>query len=150
MPPAVTKSAIPHSLKMFISLGAIITAFSTAANAQVLKAQSGKCSKAGDHASERSCLILEAKNSQIELDVTEKKFLQKLENWDEESGYKKRTKGLFLTASKQHIQLRKAQCELLASLAAGGNGAGDMRLECIIELNTRRTDEIRSLSDSLK
>nr|WP_315468685.1 lysozyme inhibitor LprI family protein [uncultured Undibacterium sp.] len=150
MPLAVTKRATSHLLKLLFSFGLIIAFFSTAANAQGLTPQRGKCSKTDDHARERTCLIREAKNSQIKLDAAEEKFLQQLENWDEESGYKKRTKGLFLTAKKQRNQFRKTQCELLASLAAGGNGAGDMRLECIIELNTRGTDDIRSLSDSLK
>ena len=48
----------------------------------------------------------------------------------------------FDRASRQYRQYRKYQCDSVATLAFGGNGAGDRRLLCQIDLDTRRIGDL--------
>ena len=125
---------------------AILAVSATAAAA----ASGPECGQAGSHAEERTCYEKAFQASLAELRQAEGKFLESLQAWDVEPNYKQNTKAKFLVASKQFAAFRAVQCEVAASLAAGGNGAGDLRLSCLVEVTRGQIAAIQAWSASLK
>lgn len=108
------------------------------------------CGRKRSHAEERSCYAELARSSGAELDRAERALVRQVERWDEEAGYRQRTKSLLLASFDRFRAFRAAQCEAEASLAAGGNGAGDMRLSCMARLNRSRITELRATGLGLR
>ena len=72
-------------------------------------------------------------------------FLSKADATPEEIA---RTLAAFEGASREYQRYRHEQCEYVASLAFGGNGAEDRRLLCQIELDRRRTSNLKEARTS--
>ncbi|MBK1715370.1 lysozyme inhibitor LprI family protein [Rubrivivax gelatinosus] len=102
------------------------------------------------HADARSCLIAEAAKSDWRLEEAERDLRQVVCNWQENESYKRTALAAQKQAHAEFLRARSAQCELQATLAAGGNGANDRRLLCRIELNDRRVAEVRSIAASIR
>lgn len=102
------------------------------------------------HADARRCLISEASKSDDRLERAERNLRQALSRWQEDAGYKQYSLAAQEVASAEFLRARSAQCELQATLAAGGNGANDRRLLCRVELNERRVTDIQAIAVSLK
>jgi hypothetical protein len=93
------------------------------------------CGDAPDHASERACWVKAARNSNARVHAAQELQRQRIERSDLEVASKSRALALFNAAATTFARYRQAQCEYEASAAAGGNGAGDMRLSCQVALN---------------
>jgi uncharacterized protein YecT (DUF1311 family) len=91
-----------------------------------------------------------ARRSSLELINVERAANARIEKWDEEANWRLASAEALKQSSRQFLKYRKSQCDLVASLAAGGNGAGDMRLNCIVRLNAQRVDELRRLMEGIK
>ncbi len=100
------------------------------------------CFALGSQADARYCLDARAKQSDADLKNAEAKFALAIEKWDQESAYKIATKRLNATARAAYKKYRQEQCDLYVSMAGGGNGAGDRKLLCYIELNRRRIADL--------
>lgn len=87
------------------------------------------------HADERACWQKAAEESSALVRAAQDDLRKRIESWDEDADYRERTLVLFNESTQQFDRYRKAQCEFEASSAAGGNGAGDMRLSCQISLD---------------
>jgi hypothetical protein len=74
-------------------------------------------------------------------------MIKRIQAWDEDQGYKAETLRFFRISIDQYFQYRTARCDFERSAAAGGNGAGDMALECQIDLDD---NYIRSISEQGK
>jgi uncharacterized protein YecT (DUF1311 family) len=96
------------------------------------------CNDSESHVQLRECLEKKAQLSNKKLKDTENKIIKILNNSDEDKEYKLRTIFLFKNGQKSYIEYRESQCLFDKSLANGGNGARDMELACIIELNDTR------------
>jgi uncharacterized protein YecT (DUF1311 family) len=94
------------------------------------------------HPEARACLQSKAELSRIELHHAEEEMLKTLSTWNEDSDYKKRSIAYFDSSIKEFIGFRAQHCKFIASLAAGGNSAEDIRLSCFVELNQIRVNEI--------
>jgi uncharacterized protein YecT (DUF1311 family) len=94
------------------------------------------------HVESRACLQAKVDSSTSQLHHSEEEMIMALSTRDEEQSSKKRSLALFDSSVKAFVRYRAQHCELLASLAAGGNSAGDIRLSCFYELNQMRISEI--------
>lgn len=108
-----------------------------------------ECSARSDHAGRRACWEELARSSADQLARAERQLLSRLEGWRQEPESRRRTRALLLASFERFASYRAAQCEAEASLAAGGNGAGDMRLSCVARLNRGRVAELRSVGSGL-
>ena len=102
------------------------------------------CGDAPDHASERACWIKADKDSDARVHMEQELQRQRIDQWDQDRPYRARTLALFNEAADKFAHLRHAQCDYEASAAAGGNGAGDMRLSCQGALDNAYLKSLRS------
>ena len=85
-------------------------------------------------------MIKEAKKFDLKITDMEATFRKAILAWDHstwsgEAVWRHYSLAAFNKATKQFRSYRKAQCDFEATAAAGGNGAGDMQLECQVELD---------------
>jgi hypothetical protein len=92
------------------------------------------CANPTDHVDERQCLKNEVSKLSREVLAAQQLVRTRIAAWDQELSYKSRTLTLFDKAAIQFHNFLARQCEFEASVAAGGNGASDMRHGCQIEL----------------
>jgi uncharacterized protein YecT (DUF1311 family) len=109
-----------------------------------------QCFKVASHAEARACLEAQSKQSDLALKKAESSLRSALAQWDQETQYKSRSTAQVERAAATFQRYRESQCEFQASLAAGGNGSGDRRLLCHIELNRRRVAELQAAQASLQ
>ena len=98
----------------------------------------GICYKFRSHAEQRGCLEAQAEASENQLLAAEAQFRRFLGGWDTEAQWRSRALDAFEGSVATYRSYRDRQCELVASLAAGGNATSDLRLLCQIELNKAR------------
>ena len=88
------------------------------------------CQAAIDHVEERRCAEQTVAHLSQEIGDVQRLVRERILAWEEDPLCKERALDLFEAAAKQFEIYRKKQCEFEASAAAGGNGAGDMQLDC--------------------
>lgn len=135
----------PHLVPLFACL---LVVAPSAAFAEVFASE--QCFNLPSHAEARACLEVRERASAGTLGRAEEAFLLALSNWDQEPNFKARARSNFKASAASFSRYRSAQCELQASLAAGGNAAGDRRLLCAIELNEQRATQLQSEAGTLK
>lgn len=113
-------------------------------------AQVDQCSKASSHVEERSCLESLFNETDKRLAQAETKAVAKIAEWDEEPEYRSKSRKALMGSNLAFRKYRPSQCGYAWSLAAGGNGATDMRLSCAIELTEDRVRLLELSSSSLK
>jgi hypothetical protein len=118
---------------------------SVPASAQEAAAARQECSVGRAHSEMRACLQAKVETSIRELGNAEAEMRNALKTWREEVVFAKRSASEFDASVKQFSHYRQQQCNFVASLAAGGNGQGDLRLSCIYEANAKRIVQIRQL-----
>ncbi|MBW8897346.1 MAG: DUF1311 domain-containing protein [Massilia sp.] len=104
---------------------------------------SSDCSTAESHADQRSCLERAASATRAKLETTQALLITRIEAWDESAGDRQRAVKLLKQSVARFAQFRDTECEYEAAAAAGGNGAGDMRLQCQIDLNRQYAESLR-------
>lgn len=102
------------------------------------------CVTAKDHVGFRECLEKKASQSRVELEQARKLLAKRIGSWDEELVYRQRARAHLQQSFGLFQRFRESHCEFEASLAAGGNGAGDMRLHCEADLNNQYAKSLRS------
>jgi uncharacterized protein YecT (DUF1311 family) len=102
-----------------------------------------ECSKATSHAEQRECLAALAHRSDAEVMNAQAMVLKRINDWDEEESYKQESRNLLRESGARFKAFKTSQCELEASSAAGGNGTGDLRLDCQIRLDRLYAAELR-------
>jgi hypothetical protein len=128
----------------------LAAAISVSALAQRSSPAEKLCIAKQSHAEARACLEAEAEATARSVQDAESSALAALDRWNEEPNYKSNSAAALRESSKAFAQMRSVQCGYLASLAAGGNGAGDRRLLCEIALNERRVADLRASIASLR
>jgi len=113
--------------------------------AGIANAKADECSKASSHVEQRSCLQAQFKEAEKRLTLVEQKTRAKIAAWDEDTGYRSASIKAFSASNSAFRNYRASQCDYEWSLAAGGNGATDIRLSCAIELTQSR---VKLLEDS--
>lgn len=113
-----------------------------AASANAKDVELRKCEKLYSHVEQRECLASLAGKVDSRLKLAEKRAIVKIDGWDEDDDYKSESKKLFLASTEAFEAYRTAQCGFIHSLAAGGNGATDMSLTCVVELSRQRIIQI--------
>lgn len=108
------------------------------------------CLSITGHADARQCLISEDARSEKRLKQADGALMDAFKKWSEEESSKKRSVTAHRIALSEFERMRDSQCELMASLAAGGNSAEDRKLLCRIELNARYTKDLSAIAFSLK
>ena len=96
------------------------------------------CLKLDSHAAARDCLSAEATQSRVALSTEEASVHSFLVKTDEDEKGRMLAVRAFDKSVAQFQLYRTKQCEFIASLAYGGNGQGDRRYLCEIELNEAR------------
>ena len=104
-----------------------------------------QCFRKPSHVEARACLEEQAKQSAMSVKQAESNVRSSLAKWDQEPSYKSRSTSELEAASLQFVRFRDSQCAFHASMAAGGNGAGDRRLLCEIELNNRHIADLQRI-----
>ena len=123
----------------------VATIPATPSLAQDAAAAREECSAGGSHVEMRSCLLAKEDASASELRNAKEQMRKALRAWDQEPVYRKRSASEFDASVKQFGRYRQQQCELVASLAAGGNSQQDLRLSCLYEMNTKRTQQVQRI-----
>ena len=130
-----------HFLHIVISLA--VAAASIDSSAQEAAAVRQLCSAGKSHAEVRACLHAKAELSARELRQAEDEMRKAIASWDQEPTDVRKSKAAFESSASEFVRHRQRHCEFAASLAAGGNSQGDLRLSCVYELNGKRIIEIR-------
>jgi uncharacterized protein YecT (DUF1311 family) len=102
-----------------------------------------------DHVGMRKCLQQAAKAANNELIKAENKLISLLHSWDQDQNWRDMAIERFKLAATAFRRYQKQQCDFEGSRAAGGNGAGDMRLACIYRLAKERTKLLLKQQKSL-
>ncbi|HEY4081749.1 MAG TPA: lysozyme inhibitor LprI family protein [Burkholderiaceae bacterium] len=118
--------------------------------AQRSVAEEQRCFKLIGHANARACLEQAAQSAAKARSEAEDAMQLAVKQWDQEETEKSRAALALQASQAAFLTLRRIQCDLLASLAAGGNGAGDRRLLCEIELDRQRAAYLRLDISSLQ
>jgi len=95
---------------------------------------SASCEVPADHVEQRQCSERQVAQLSRQVQEAQQLIRARISAWDEEPEHKVRSLALFNQSVRQFRTYQADQCEFEASVAAGGNGAGDMRLECQIGL----------------
>lgn len=96
------------------------------------------CSAVVEHAAMRACLERLAAKTDAQLQALEKRVAARIALWDQDPVYIHGQQARFKADERAYRAYRAAACEFDADAAAGGNGAGDMRLQCRIDLDRAR------------
>jgi hypothetical protein len=102
------------------------------------------CSDQSDHSLQRKCLEQKEAALSSHIRASEDIIRARISGWDQEPQYKSDALALFNSASEKFRSFMTAQCNFEASSAAGGNGAGDMRLGCRISLSERYLGSLKA------
>lgn len=102
------------------------------------------CSAGNSHAGQRACLISMSEKVGAQLARVEVESLGRIDHWDEDASFRAKSKKALVNSNAAFRKYRTSQCGLMHSLAAGGNGATDMQLECSIELTNQRISQLES------
>jgi uncharacterized protein YecT (DUF1311 family) len=102
------------------------------------------CHTAESHVGQRICLEGIASASQDELKKTHDSLVKRIREWDDEPDCAQKSLQLLEQSFVAFERFRDAECEYEAAAAAGGNGAGDMRLQCSISLNRKYNEILRT------
>ena len=116
------------SLRLFISSMMLIACPAVAQDS--LPPDAASCMAMAGHADQRECLEARAKIRDEQIATYEHHIQVAIQHWDEDYDYRAKTRLFFDSARQAWSSSRSATCELVASTAAGGNGAGDLRLQC--------------------
>ena len=117
-------------------LAAILSLLSIAGHCQ---AAGPDCRQHETHAAYKACLERLASQSDVDLLRQEKALRSKIERWDETPAARRDTLQRFVLDVPAYRRYRQSRCDYAASMAAGGNGAHDMRLSCRIELDAEQS-----------
>jgi uncharacterized protein YecT (DUF1311 family) len=101
------------------------------------------CSTTESHADQRKCLERAASATWAKLEKAQALLIERIQAWDEEVDYRKTATRRLKRSSARFEEFRNTECEYEAAAAAGGNGAGDMRLQCQIDLNKQYAESLR-------
>lgn len=112
-------------------------------------ANADPCSVASSHVEERSCLESMFEETEKRLVKAEVRTAAKIVAWDEEPEYRNKSRKALSAANLAFRKYRASQCKYAWSLAAGGNGATDMRLSCAIELTESRIGQLDAYATGL-
>lgn len=95
-------------------------------------------------AQRKDCLTRKSEASAIALRRAEAHAVDALSDWDEGAEYIAQAKIKLNAANRAFGQYRDAHCAFMSSLGGGavGGALAMRRLSCMIELNTRRADEL--------
>lgn len=118
--------------------------------AEAAYANAGPCSGAASHVEERSCLESMLGEAEKRLVKAEVRTAAKIAAWDEEAVYRNKSRKALSAANLAFRKYRASQCEYAWSLAAGGNGATDMRWSCAVELTESRIRQLDAYAAGLE
>ena len=135
---------------MRVALFLLVACVSIFASAQEIPPARQECSIGRSHIEMRACLQVKVQRSDNELRKVEANMRKSLAAWDQEPVYIKRSTSTFASSVKQFNLFRTQQCEFIASLAAGGNGQGDLRPSCVVDLNEKRIAQIKQAQVHLR
>ena len=102
-----------------------------------------ECAKSSSHVEQRHCLAALAQKAETEVKDSQAQVLKRIENWDEDKDYKQESRKHLRESLARFKAFKRSQCELEASSAAGGNGAGDLGLDCQIRLDRAYAAELQ-------
>lgn len=99
----------------------------------------------------RACLEGKSRESATALKRAENKAFDTLSKWDEDAKYVALAKERLKTSSRAFEQYRDAQCRFASSTGGGAiaNARELRRLSCLIGLNTRRAEQLRTTMANL-
>lgn len=107
------------------------------------------CSAEDSHAGQRECLARLAARTDAELAVLEAAIKTRIPQWEPEDQamdvYREEFDERLDAGIAAYRRYREAQCGMWASRAAGGNGAGDMRQSCRVELDCERVSDMTEM-----
>lgn len=113
-------------------------------------ANADRCSDESSHAEQRDCLESMFRETEERLIQAEKRTVAKITVWDENLDYRTKSRKALSASNLAFRKYRASQCEFAWSLAAGGNGATDMRLSCAIELTEGRIRQLDAYAAGLE
>lgn len=129
------------------ALRAIAIACIAACLSLAATAHAQDCAAADDHASQRACLERLAAETDARLQAMEKRVSSRIALWGEAPVYIHGQQARFTAEKRTYRAYRDAACAFDADAAAGGNGAGDMRLQCRIDLDRARMARLEERLD---
>lgn len=104
------------------------------------------CAGEDSHAAMRACLEKRATESDDALISAEETLLKNISKRQEDVNYIQAMKAAVQLSRQSYKDYRDKQCEMYASMAAGGNAAGDLRFACAIVLNNMQIEQLDWIS----
>jgi uncharacterized protein YecT (DUF1311 family) len=114
------------------------------ADAQRAENAATQCFALSNHVEQRDCLTGLELKTDTERQAAERALEAAIRTSGEEPVLIRRTLDALAVATQKYLAYRAAQCDAIAALALGGNGAGDRQALCHIELDTRRVADLRA------
>jgi uncharacterized protein YecT (DUF1311 family) len=92
----------------------------------------------------KDCLAQNAIASEKMLTQAEQKIVSNFAKWDESPQFVNKARVAFTQSTKAFVQFRNAQCAYASALGGGsaGNTHEILRLTCVAELNSWRTEQL--------
>ena len=100
------------------------------------------CTESKSHVEGRICLEALAIKTNLEMERLEGQLRSRIKLWDQDPASIQHSLVMFDQERQAYRRYREARCEFDASAAAGGNGAGDMRLRCMANLDGQRIENL--------
>jgi len=125
-----------------IGITALVALVPTVVPAQRAADAEAECYKLVGHVSARECLGRHEAESATLVEKAERDLLVSLRQESKDPGDASRAVEALDLSARQYKLYRKSQCDLVASLALGGNSATDRRLLCQIDLDKRRVADL--------
>jgi len=123
-------------------------------NHSVYAAEAGEilstCSKDHSHVEMSGCIEQSAAKSEATLNAAESTLLDRIAKRDEEPTVVAGMKKAYEEGNEAFKNYRDNECQFYGSMAAGGNGANDLRMACTAALNASRADQLRWVADNWK
>ena len=135
-----------HIKHMVLTFGSMLLISTYAFSADKID----KCATSVDHTTMRKCLEDAAKFANSDLTKAETKLTNSLQRWDEDHYWRHTALESFKSTAAAFQEYQKMQCDFEAATAAGGNSAGDLRLECIYRLAQERLKLLVELKKHFK
>lgn len=117
---------------------------SSAANSATVETTINECWKGNDHRGMSECVASRATSAHDNLQAVERAMRVAISKSQEDPSYLVPVRQRFESSVTSYLKYRDEQCSLREALASMGNGAPEIKLACEAELDSSRTEQLKS------
>jgi uncharacterized protein YecT (DUF1311 family) len=117
---------------------------SSAASSASVETTINECWKGNDHRGMSECVAGRAASARANLQAVERAMRLTISKSQEDTSYLAPVRQRFESSITSYRKYRDEQCSLREALATTGNGAAEIKLACEAELDSGRTEQLKS------